>query len=127
MKCYIVLLTFITCSYGYIRLSRVPKGSTLSGSQVALRVTMTRLSALTVREGSFDEKYGKRMDKFCAQIDILKQDAMNVVTRVVVPFVLQLLFALALSQIMAIPAFARVKGKGDRSLSVCRKVRKLLI
>ncbi len=113
------MLIFIAIAqaYGYVRSFRATRGGSLLGRQVAFgskAMTMTRFSATAVGEELFDDAYERRWDDLRSQIGVLRRDVVNVVTRVVVPFVLQLVFALALSQIGAMPAFAKGKGKGGK-------------
>jgi hypothetical protein len=83
----------------------------------------TSLSAVSIdKDDSFSRNngYAQRAEQLKTQLSVLKHDAIKVVTHVLVPFALQLLFVLALSQIGALPAFARGKkrGRGGRKMQL---------
>jgi hypothetical protein len=115
-----VFLTLLQGDWAYVNLQKGSRGSLFGRSiQVARPKDLRRLNALfatgVVGDDLFDDRYERRMTEFRGKMDVLKRDVMNVVTRVVVPFALQLLFALALSQVGAMPAFAKAKGKRRRA------------
>jgi hypothetical protein len=116
----LVVLALFEGVLGYVNSQRGLRGALFGGSSLhhlgAARQKQlhVKMAASAVGEELFDDGYERRVGEFRGKLGVLKRDVMNVVTRVVVPFTLQLLFAVALSQVGALPAFAKGKGKRRR-------------
>ena len=114
----IVALVGVVASFHVPRVARVGEMRGLSSQQKG----RTPLFAVSLGTGLPSEGpqcggFEARKVQLQNQLSVVKRDVVNVLTGVVLPFLLQVAFVFVLSQIGALPAFAKGKkrkGKGPR-------------